>query len=157
MKFWPRLDQIFLDKIPSAGHNLRMSGIVRHGKWHILHQMLCLCNRMSDQHWTVLAYTGENHHPAIFHTDTFRPKRLEPGLLYNTSSITIVLTNIRQIFSDQCRSGFWVYYFMILTNQGIPNQYIQWWRDPFMCNTDHIRSYNVKSHCKVQGVNSTPE
>ncbi len=25
-----------------------------------------------------------------------------------------------------------------------------------MCNTDHIRSYNVKSHCKVQEVNSTP-
>ncbi len=33
----------------------------------------------------------------------------------------------------------------------------QWWRDPFMCNTDHIRSYNVKSHWKVQEVNSTPE
>ena len=26
-----------------------------------------------------------------------------------------------------------------------------WWRDLFMCNTVHIRSYNVKSHWKVQG------
>ncbi len=33
----------------------------------------------------------------------------------------------------------------------------QSWRDPFMCNTDHIRSYNVKSHWQVQEVNSTPE
>ena len=33
----------------------------------------------------------------------------------------------------------------------------QWWRHLFMCNTDHIRSYNVKSHWKVQEVNSAPE
>ena len=33
----------------------------------------------------------------------------------------------------------------------------QWWRDPFMCNKDHIRSYNVKSHWKGQEVNSAPE
>ncbi len=33
----------------------------------------------------------------------------------------------------------------------------QWWRDPFMYDTDHIRSYNVKSHWKVQEVNSAPE
>ncbi len=32
-----------------------------------------------------------------------------------------------------------------------------WWRDLFMCDTVHIRRYNVKSHWKVQGRNSTPE
>ncbi len=32
-----------------------------------------------------------------------------------------------------------------------------WWRDLFMCDTVHIRSYNVKSHWKVEGRNSTPE
>ena len=32
-----------------------------------------------------------------------------------------------------------------------------WWGDLFMCDTVHIRSYNVKSHGKVQGRNSTPE
>ncbi len=30
-------------------------------------------------------YTGENHHPAMFHTATVGPKRMEPGILYNTS------------------------------------------------------------------------
>ena len=33
----------------------------------------------------------------------------------------------------------------------------QWCTDLFMCNTVHIRRYNVKSHWKVQGRNSTPE
>ena len=39
----------------------------------------------------------------------------------------------------------------------LPCWIIQWWRDPFICDTVHIRSYNVKSHWKVQGRNSTPE
>ncbi len=34
---------------------------------------------------------------------------------------------------------------------------IHWWRDLFMCNTVHIRSYIIKSHWKVQGRNFTPE
>ncbi len=38
-----------------------------------------------------------------------------------------------------------------------PHSLSQWWRDVFMCNTVHIRRYNVKSHWKVQGRNSTPE
>ena len=32
-----------------------------------------------------------------------------------------------------------------------------WWRDLFMCEHAHIRSYNVKSHWKVQGRNFTHE
>ncbi len=32
-----------------------------------------------------------------------------------------------------------------------------WWRDPFMCDTVHVRSHNVKSHWNVQASNSTPE
>ena len=32
-----------------------------------------------------------------------------------------------------------------------------WWWDLFMCDAVHIRSYNVKSHWKVQGCYSTPE
>ena len=33
----------------------------------------------------------------------------------------------------------------------------QWRRSLFRCSTDHIRSYNVKSHWKVQGRNFTHE
>ncbi len=42
----------------------------------------------------------------------------------------------------------------------LQNQWLwiaHWWRILFMCDTIHIRSYNVKSHWKVQGRNSTPE
>ncbi len=34
---------------------------------------------------------------------------------------------------------------------------IHWRTDLYMCDTVHIRSYNVKSHWKVQDRNSTPE
>ena len=35
----------------------------------------------------------------------------------------------------------------------LANSLHDWWRDRFMCDTVHIRSYNVKPHWKVQGRN----
>ena len=60
---------------------VRMPRTVRHGKWRILHLMLWLCNRMSALNFI---QSGENHHPAMFHAATVRPKRLEPGLPLST-------------------------------------------------------------------------
>ncbi len=78
--------------ITLALFTLRMSSMVRHGKWHILHLILCLCNCMSDHHKTLYS-------PAMFHTATVRPKRLEPGLLYNTSlSLLLKLTEGKNLF-----------------------------------------------------------
>ncbi len=38
---------------------------------------------------------------------------------------------------------FWPWPFWVWPYRA-PSCTYQWWRDPFMCSTDHIRSYNVK-------------
>ena len=45
------------------------------------------------------------------------------------------------LFATQCTPYFFLKKMMVL----------HWWRDLFMRGTVHIRSYNVKSHWKVQG------
>ncbi len=66
---------------------------------------------------------------------------------------------------------FWAFTYKVLWKQLVglmvypnPNIFItititiyHLWRDLFMCKIVHIRNYNVKSHWKVQGCNSTPE
>ncbi len=52
-----------------------------------------------------LLNTGENDHPPMFHTATVRLKRLEPGLLYNTTLRSI------EIFPQCLLSQIYFYHY----------------------------------------------
>ncbi len=48
-------------------------------------------------------FTGENHHPAMFHTATVGPIRMEPGILYNTSLNDYLMGNACNEWSISCQ------------------------------------------------------
>ncbi len=77
------------DLFLSTGYrHLRMYDIVRHKKCQNFRLMPWFSNNKSNcsrNRYSITLHTAEKHHPTMFHTDTVRPKRSGPNILYNTT------------------------------------------------------------------------